>query len=250
MKKNLFFLFLLVTIIGTTKVSAQCTPDPNFNQAGISPDSATNLPPAFVGTAYTAIMTAVVPLDTNSNGIPATIDEICVTNFVQPNITNFSWSTNVANNCFPGGQKNCLIMTANPQTADIGIHSMEISLETTALIGGVLPFSQTDVIDYYQIVVSPAAGIAVSDARKFFAMKNIPNPFVNNTDVHFNAPKSDRYTFVVTNVVGQVVFSEVIDAAKGPNKYSFIAENLTEGIYIYTLSNGIYNFTERMVIQK
>lgn len=251
MKRNLLLLVLFVIAIGLSESNAQCTPDPNFNQPGISPDSATNLPPAYVGTAYTAVMTAVVPRDTtNASGIPATIQKICVISFDQPNITNFSWTTNVPQNCFPGGAKNCLIMTANPVASDIGIHSMEIVLETSALIGSVVPYSQKDTIDYYQIVVNPAAGISVSDARKFFAMKNVPNPFANSTDVHFNAPVAENYTFVVTNYLGQVVYSETINAAKGPNRYSFDANGLAEGVYIYTLSNGVNNFSERMVVQK
>jgi hypothetical protein len=251
MKRNLLLLVLFVIAIGLSESNAQCTPDPNFNHSGISPDSATNLPPAYVGDAYIAVMTAVVPRDTtNASGVPATIQKICVINFTQPNITNFSWTTNVAQNCFPGGAKNCLLMTANPVASDIGIHSMKIVLETNAIVGGIIPYSQKDTVDYYQIVVNPAAGISVSDARKFFAMKNVPNPFVNSTDVHFNAPKAENYTFVVTNYLGQVVFNETISAAKGPNKYSFDANALSEGIYIYTLSNGVHNFTDRMLIQK
>lgn len=250
MKKNLLLLMFVVLIAGVTKLSAQCTPDPNVNTSGIVPDSATNLPPAYVGVPYSTTLTAVVPLDTTSGVVPATIEKICVTNFTQPNITDFSWMTNVANDCFPGGEKNCLILSANPQTSDIGIHTMVITLVTTAKIGGAIPYTQTDEIDYYQIVVNPAAGISVSDARKFFAMKNVPNPFANSTDVHFNAPKAENYTFVVTNFLGQVVLDETINAVKGPNKYSFDASNLPKGVYIYTLSNGIYNFTERMVVQK
>lgn len=240
----------VVLFIGVTKVSAQCTPDPNINTSGIVPDSATNLPPAYVGIAYSATLTAVVPLDTNQGGIPATIDKICVVNILPPSITDFSWTTNVAEDCFPGGEKNCLIMTANPQTSDIGIHSMKIMLATRALIGGSFPFNQSDTIDYYLIIVHPAAGISVGDARNFFALKNVPNPFSNSTDVHFNAPKADNYSFSVFNLLGETVLVDDIKAAKGPNKYTLQAENLPDGIYIYKLTNGINTFTERLVIQK
>ncbi|MDD2345976.1 MAG: T9SS type A sorting domain-containing protein, partial [Bacteroidales bacterium] len=250
MKKNLLLLMFVVLIAGVTKLSAQCTPDPNVNTSGIVPDSATNLPPAYVGVPYSTTLTAVVPLDTTSGVVPATIEKICVTNFTQPNITDFSWTTNVTDDCFPGGEKNCLILSANPQTSDIGIHSMVITLVTSALIGGFLPFSQTDSIDYYQIIVHPASGISVGDARNFFALKNVPNPFANSTDVHFSAPKAESFSFLVYNILGETVFAEEIMAAKGPNKYTFHAENIPDGIYIYKLTNGINTFTERMVIQK
>lgn len=242
---------LFVLIIGVIKVSAQCTPDPTINHSGIIPDSATNLPPAYVGTTYSTTLTAKVPLDTALFGVSATILKICINQFIEPSITDFSWTTNVPDDCFPGGQTNCLIMTANPQTSDVGIHSMQIMLKTSVKVGIVpTPITQKDTIKYFQIVVHPAAGISVGDARNFFALKNIPNPFANTTDVYFNAPKAETYSFLVYNILGETVFTEEIMAAQGPNKYTLHVGNLPDGIYIYKLTNGINTFTERLVIQK
>lgn len=251
MKKNLLLLMFVVLIAGVTKLSAQCTPDPNVNSSGIVPDSATNLPPAYVGVPYSTTLTAVVPLDTTSGVMPATIEKICVTNFTQPNITDFSWTTNVTDDCFPGGEKNCLIMTANPQTSDIGIHSMQIMLKTSVKVG-IVPttITQKDTIKYFQIVVHPAAGISVGDARNFFALSNVPNPFNQYTDVYFNAPKTEIYSISVYNLLGEAMLVDKINAIQGSNKYTLNAENLPDGIYIYKLTNGIDVFTERMVIQK
>ncbi|MDD2412382.1 MAG: T9SS type A sorting domain-containing protein [Bacteroidales bacterium] len=250
MKKKLHLL-LFVLIIGVIKVSAQCTPDPTLNHSGIIPDSATNLPPAYVGTTYSTTLTAKVPLDTVFLGVSATILKICIDQFIEPSITDFSWTTNVSENCFPGGQTNCLIMTANPQTSDIGIHSMQIMLKTSVKVG-IVPttITQKDTIKYFQIVVHPAAGISVGDARNFFALSNVPNPFNQYTDVYFNAPKTEIYSISVYNLLGEAMLVDKINAIQGSNKYTLNAENLPDGIYIYKLTNGIDVFTERMVIQK
>ena len=55
---------MLLIVAFTFSGYSQCTPDPQFTQGGIYPDSATGLPPAFVGVAYDEVITVVVPQDT------------------------------------------------------------------------------------------------------------------------------------------------------------------------------------------
>lgn len=238
-------------VFGVNTVNAQCTPDPNFNQAGISPDSATNLPAAYVNVAYSTTMTAVVPSDTTVSGAPVTIEKICVMSLTSaPALTGLTWSTNTAESCFPGGEKNCMLIQASPVTADIGIHNLTILLQTNATIGGFIPMTQNDTVRYYRIVVSAGAGISVENGNKFFALQNTPNPFASTTDIHFNAPMSASYNFSVYNMLGEVVYTDMISAVYGANKYVFDGSKLDNGIYFYKLTNGNNTFTQRMIIQK
>lgn len=251
MKKILLSLLFAFVVFGINTVNAQCTPDPNLNNPGISPDSATNLPPAYVNVPYNTTMTANVPIDTSQGGVPVTIEKICIKSIeLTSPLTGFTWTTNTADNCFPGGTKKCLLLQATPGTADIGVHNLIVSLETNASLGGMFPLTQKDTIRYYRIVVSNGAGIKVEDGRKFFALQNTPNPFANTTDIHFNSPTSANYTFTVYNMIGEVVYNETITSVYGGNTYTFNGSKLDEGIYFYKLTNGTNSFTQRMIIQR
>jgi len=61
MKKYILTLFILLFSLS---IYAQCVPDQQFTSPGIYPDQATNLPAANVGQPYSAIITALTPLDT------------------------------------------------------------------------------------------------------------------------------------------------------------------------------------------
>lgn len=61
MKKLQLFLAALVLIFASEASFAQCTPDPNAMTVGFYPDT---FPDGEVGVAYTAEMSAVLPLDT------------------------------------------------------------------------------------------------------------------------------------------------------------------------------------------
>lgn len=251
MKKFLLSFLFAIVVFGFNTVNAQCTPDPSVTAPGISPDSATNLPPAYVNVPYSTTMTANVPSDTNQGGVPVTITQICIKSVeLTSPLTGFTWTTNTADNCFPGGTTKCLLLQATPGTPDIGVHNLIFSLETNASLGGMIPITQKDTIRYYRIVVSNGAGIKVEDGRNFFALQNIPNPFANTTEIHFNAPKVADYTFTVYNMIGEVVYNETISAVYGGNTYTFNGATLQEGIYFYKLSNGTNSFTQRMIIQR
>ncbi len=252
MKKILLSLLFAFIAFGFNSINAQCTPDANVTAPGISPDSATNLPPAHVGVAYSTTMTAIVPTDTTQGGVPVTITKICIKSItIDQALNGFTWTTNVSDNCFPGGTKKCLLLQATPGTPDIGIHNLTISLETSATLGGFVPITQKDTIRYYRIVVSNGgAGIKVEDGRNFFALQNSPNPFASTTEIHFNAPTSANYNFAVYNMLGEVVYTEAISATYGANTYSFNGSKLEEGIYFYKLTNGANSYTQRMIIQR
>ena len=68
MKKILLTLTLACAFIGA---NAQCTPDPQYTNAGIYPDSSVGMPAAIVGQAYSEVITIITPIDTNVVFFPA-----------------------------------------------------------------------------------------------------------------------------------------------------------------------------------
>ena len=80
------------------------------------------------------------------------------------------------------------------------------------------------------------------------AKGNFPNPFVKNTSIQFNSDASKTVNLSVSNMVGKVVYTSKLQASKGENNVNFTADQLTPGVYFYTISDGKNSVTRRMVV--
>jgi Uri superfamily endonuclease len=49
-------------------------------------------------------------------------------------------------------------------------------------------------------------------------------------------------------MVGKVVYTLKLQASKGENNVNFTADQLTPGVYFYTISDGKNSVTRRMVV--
>ena len=167
MKKLILSIAALVAF--TFSGYSQCTPDPQFTEAGIYPDSATGLSSAWVGYAYEEMITIITPTDTVVD-IPifglsnVTIDSVNLTT-VTGLPPNFDYECDPPNCSFPGGTIKCarLYSTSNPLVADIGLYP--IVFETTTYVSGVPLIgttTQDDIIDYYFIEIKDSVFPTVS----------------------------------------------------------------------------------------
>ena len=80
------------------------------------------------------------------------------------------------------------------------------------------------------------------------AKGNFPNPFNKTTNIQFNSDASKMVNLSVANMVGKVVYTSKIQANKGENTVNFTAEQLSPGVYFYTISDGKNSVTRRMVV--
>jgi hypothetical protein len=80
------------------------------------------------------------------------------------------------------------------------------------------------------------------------AKGNFPNPFNKTTNIQFNSDASKMVNISVANMVGKVVYTSKIQANKGENTVNFTAEQLSPGVYFYTISDGKNSVTRRMVV--
>ncbi|MFO7447859.1 MAG: T9SS type A sorting domain-containing protein [Ignavibacteriaceae bacterium] len=82
-------------------------------------------------------------------------------------------------------------------------------------------------------------------------LQNYPNPFNPTTSIEYYLPKSEFVTLRVTNMLGQEI-STLVNATQNAGKHSvnFNAENLTSGIYFYTIEAGSFSQTNKMMIVK
>jgi hypothetical protein len=108
----------------------------------------------------------------------------------------------------------------------------------------------------YKIRVRPAtdtecAAASVAELIAPMSIKgNVPNPFSKNTTIRFTSDASKKVTLKVINMVGKVVHTQNIQATKGENTVNFNGENLSAGVYFYTLTDGKSEVARRMVISE
>lgn len=99
-----------------------------------------------------------------------------------------------------------------------------------------------------------AAGECVSGtldpSGQIAAIKNVPNPFTDQTYIKVESTVSGKFQFDVFDVLGQRVYSEKINLLAGSNEFTFEAGDLANGTYYYSIGNAAGKATRMMVIAK
>jgi len=253
--KQTLLAFVLIIAIGF-KSWSQCTPTwPTGGGAGISPDSATNLPHALEGLAYDATIQFKAPLDTTYIGFPVVIDSIIITSVTGltsiPNISPFTYVPNPANGVFLGGTVNCINITGTPSIGSNGTYPLSVNVSAFAHFGtGGTTIQQDYSITYYKIVVDLNNAVPNVNKSKFDLAQNFPNPFSSKTNIAFNLPSPSQVTFKVYDLVGNVLYQKAILGKVGINTVDYDGSDLLEGVYFYSISNGTGVLTRRLIIDR
>ena len=254
MKKTLLFLTFAVAVVFA---NAQCTPDPLFTEAGIYPDSTTGLLPAYVDQSYSQNITIITPSDTvvdNPLGgtMTVTIDSINLTS-VTGLPDDFDYACDPPSCGFPGGTIKCaeLYSTVAPTVSDIGIY--DIVFETTSYVSNVPLLgttTQDDIIDYYYIEISALTSTFNQFNNKTLELKGVyPNPVINQAKIQFISGTREEVVFKVYNMLGKEIESQIISTDRGVNIVKINTSTYSEGIYLYSISNGKQMQTKRMIVK-
>jgi streptogramin lyase len=85
----------------------------------------------------------------------------------------------------------------------------------------------------------------------FILNQNYPNPFNPSTKISFDIPSNEFVTLKVYDVLGSEISTLINDDLNtGSYKIDFNAENLTSGVYFYTLSTHNFTSTKKMILTK
>lgn len=76
-----------------------------------------------------------------------------------------------------------------------------------------------------------------------------PNPLVTNTRITFNSSKNQLIQFSVKSLLGKTVFQEQVNSRTGINTIHFNRNNISKGMYIYTLQSETEIISKRLVIK-
>ena len=248
-------LFILTVMFSVTSSNAQCIPDPQFTAAGIYPDSATGLAPAYVGELYNQNITIITPTDTTveylGQIVNVTIDNIDLTN-VTGLPTSFSYACDPSDCSFDGGTIKCAeLYSPAPTSSEIGSH--QIIFETTSYVSNV-PFigttTQDDVIDYYYLNVSAANSTINQFDNTTFELKGAySDPIIDQVRIQFVSGTPENIVFKTYNLLGEEIESQLILSSRGVNTINLNTSSYSEGIYLYSINNEDKVLTKRMVVQ-
>lgn len=249
--KNFFLaLTLAFAFVGA---QAQCTPDSQFTIAGIYPDSATGLPNAMVGQAYNEVITIISPVDTSTVILGQTIS-VTIQTIELISVTglppSFSYDCATTNCIFAGGSTSCAVLTsAGPTSAEIGSHQVIMNTTTTVDAGLFGIQTQQDVVDYYYINVANATTVLNQFNDFTFELKDIfPNPVNSNSKIQFISGNSTDVVFTVFNHLGEKIEEKNIAATRGINDIEISANDYANGMYLYSINNGMQRVSKRMIV--
>jgi hypothetical protein len=81
--------------------------------------------------------------------------------------------------------------------------------------------------------------------------QNYPNPFNPSTIIEYSLQESGKVKLDVFDVLGQHVANVIeLDQSAGHYKVSFNADQLTSGIYFYSLTTNNITLTKKMIVLK
>ena len=81
--------------------------------------------------------------------------------------------------------------------------------------------------------------------------QNYPNPFNPTTVISYSVPQKSEVTLKVFNLLGQEVATLVNGVQNmGAHQVNFNANNLTSGVYFYTIKAGSFTSTRKMMLIK
>mgnify|MGYP001217743085 CR=1 FL=1 len=260
MKKLFTTALFLVTC---TLVYSQCTPDPQFVVGGIYPDSATGLSDAYVGQQYNELITIITPEDTvvdagQITGLPIGIISVDIDSITLNSVTglppNFDYYCDPPSCGFIGGTTECaeLYSVIDPTINHIGTY--QIVFETTAYVSGIPLLGSTtqdDVIDYYYLNIVNSTSVLNYLSKDKFLINNIsPNPANDFVNINYLIGHQSNVVCNVYNLVGEKISSFKFSSNKGINNESIVTNTFSEGIYIFSISDGNICINQRVVINR
>ncbi len=116
--------------------------------------------------------------------------------------------------------------------------------EQYALFGNVSPFIQ---LDFNQI-----EGVKNYNSRSTFQLaQNFPNPFNGNSTFGYSLTEAGKASVSITDITGKIISTTDLGTkAAGSYTHTFNSNDLTAGIYFYSLTIDGVSVTKKMVVSE
>lgn len=249
MKKILLIAILVCP--AAFAANAQCTPNPLYADStfGVWPDTITGFSPAMEGVWWTDTLDFKIPTDggdIDPGFAGFTIDSIGLNGITNlpPGIEYYCNSNTPAPCTFLGGMQGCGLLEGIPTAA--GTYEMTIEVTAYVFVGVVLPIPY--VFTGYSITVGPL-GVEENSGNISKVEQNVPNPFSKETKINVYLRDGANIELSVHDMVGKTLYQTVERGIPGKNELIFEANDLGQGIYLYTIESGGESVTRRMIVK-
>lgn len=261
---------LLLGIGAFAGLQAQvCSPSPIYTGIGVpglwpNPQVST-IKDGKEGTAYSDVLTLIVPADTTLDlsaltGFPGLPTLTVSINFMEMG-TPTGLPAGMGTACDPsncqviGGSNGCMAISGTPTESGNFTMSVPLALNVdipsgVPVIGGG-PFTTPSVPVDYPLYIEPSVGIQEDLNPNAFALgQSVPNPTEGLTTIYFTHPSAAKIEFSVFNMLGTKVYTSGVTAKTGLNTLNLDASGFTPGVYFYALNNGETTLTQRLVVTR
>ena len=270
MKRILLFIGFIALF---SQLKAQndvaCTPDPDAldSTAIVSPlpydeeamtggiaDS-----PVCIGEPYELVFNIRIPDSTSLNNIPVNLlrAEIDVTGGVEGLPEGINYFCNPPDCIFPDTTLGCIVLKGTA-TANNMVGVNDLVITARIVIDAIGPVQTTIpgpfIPGTYSLIVNNSGectSVGLNDyLLENISLSNTPNPVIGNTTIEITSLISGDFNFRVFDLAGKMLHTEKINLTVGYNAFNYDASVLAEGMYIYTLSDGLGTIAEKMVVER
>ncbi|MFN7118700.1 MAG: T9SS type A sorting domain-containing protein [Saprospiraceae bacterium] len=265
MKKLVLFLFL-VTLLFNLSNAQECLPQQNLPDTAIGPyprpyDAETNPTGGITDTAcvnedFEFVVTLAIPTTISIVGNTLPIQSISVNadTAVKNLPKGLDYVCNPPNCVFPANSRGCIKIFGTVQDT-VGVYNVSITGNlSTGFFNLPLTFPDATLFrgNYYLHVKPAGQCLTSTDDLENLEVSafNRPNPFSGWTQIVVNSKVSGNFDFIVSDLVGRQIHRERINLWEGENNLRYDASQLAPGIYIYTLRDGVRQFSSKMIVSK
>ncbi len=130
----------------------------------------------------------------------------------------------------------------------LSFDSFQMTYETGNQNTGTYYFDDLRTASFSPTDVEEVSGITPTE---FTLAQNYPNPFNPSTQIKFSVPQTSNVKIIVTDILGKEVATLVNDnLAAGNYSVNFNANNVSSGIYFYTLLTDNFKQSKKMILIK
>jgi hypothetical protein len=183
--------------------------------------------------AFPGVISGATGVCANQTGVPYSIAPV-------PGSASYTWSGPNGTRFSDGAVTSTvasLTTTANAVTVKFGTTSGQIKVKANSSCG-----SSTQRTLQVNIVCREGMAGTVENLNLY------PNPASEAVDISFQAVENRTYEIKLRDILGQVVFYQVLDGTVGDNHFKLHINNLAKGIYALEFNGGT-TYYQKLIIQ-
>ncbi len=159
---------------------------------------------------------------------------------------NFTIGTNASGDCFFHYMSDIILSNNGTYTIPI----TELDLGTTPVDVVTIQYLKGITFEESDFTSGSGVGISNTTNNMVSVSQNRPNPFNGTSQIDINLAKSANVSIEIINITGQKVYTYNYGTlSTGTHTVNISSDNLTSGIYFYTVVAGNSSVTKKMIVE-